>query len=206
MRELDSLFEAKRPSILGGLLDAISAALREMPNVESTELHRMADWCLWNMAAERGMGWPEGEFMRAYTENREAASAMALENSPVANEVTKLMDRCPEWEGTATELLYEFNAYADENLRRSRQWPNSAQKLSNDLTKAEPNLADIGIQVSRTRNKSRRQITITKKVVTLVTSSPDTEINAGFPWEGDADDAMTMLKGGMDWIDPENDF
>ena len=205
MRELDSLFEAKHPSILGGLLDAVSAALREIPHIESTELHRMADWCLWNMAAERGMDWPEGEFMKAYTENREAASAMALENNLVANEVTKLMDRCPEWEGTATELLYEFNAYADENLRRSRQWPNSAQKLSNDLTKAEPNLADIGIQVSRTRNKSRRQITITK-VVTLVTSSPEADSKSGSPWTDDADDAMTTTEGTEDWVDPDYDF
>jgi len=205
MRELDSLFEAKHPSILGGLLDAISAAIREIPNIESTELHRMADWCLWNMAAERGMGWPEGEFMTAYTENREAASTMALENSVVAGEIRKLMDRHSDWQGTATDLLDEINNYADENLRRSRQWPNSAQKLSNDLSKAEPNLADIGIQVSRTRNKSRRQITITK-VVTLVTSSPEADSNVCFSREDDADDEMTMLKGGMDWIDPENDF
>ena len=205
MRELDSLFEAKHPSILGGLLDAISAAIREIPNIESTELHRMADWCLWNMAAERGMGWPEGEFMTAYTENREAASTMALENSVVAGEIRKLMDRHSDWQGTATNLLDEINNYADENLRRSRQWPNSAQKLSNDLSKAEPNLADIGIQVSRTRNKSRRQITITK-VVTLVTSSPEADSNVCFSREDDADDEMTMLKGGMDWIDPENDF
>ena len=56
-------FEEALPGILGGLFDALSAALRELPNTELASLPRMADAALWVTAAEgrsggnRGRSW-----------------------------------------------------------------------------------------------------------------------------------------------------
>jgi hypothetical protein len=49
-------FEAARPGILGALLDAVAAAIREAPNVRLPMLPRMADFAEWSVAAERGLG------------------------------------------------------------------------------------------------------------------------------------------------------
>src|SRR3546814_20193809 len=55
-REYWTTFNQHRPSLLGALLDAASAALRELPNVRLPRVPRMADFAEWVTAAEPGLG------------------------------------------------------------------------------------------------------------------------------------------------------
>jgi len=71
--ELWGEFERKQPALLGALLDAVSSALRNEGRVHLDGFPRMADFAQWAVAAEPALGLQEGEFMRAYTGNREAA-------------------------------------------------------------------------------------------------------------------------------------
>jgi hypothetical protein len=57
-------FNAARPHILGGLLDALVHGLREMPFIELSHKPRMADFALWGCAVEGAFAEP-GVFMRA---------------------------------------------------------------------------------------------------------------------------------------------
>ena len=50
--ELFAAFEAKRPVILGALLDAVAAALRNLPKVKLDRAPRMADFAKWVTAAK----------------------------------------------------------------------------------------------------------------------------------------------------------
>src|SRR5262249_4514810 len=77
--ELFRDFEAVRPRVLGALLDAVSAGLRNRPRVRLTSKPRMADFALWVVAAEPALGWQSGAFLKAYTENRGQANELALE-------------------------------------------------------------------------------------------------------------------------------
>ena len=49
-------FEEARPRILGALLDAAAAGLRNLPNVTLDQLPRMADFAIWVSACERALG------------------------------------------------------------------------------------------------------------------------------------------------------
>ena len=52
--------QAAHPSLLGALLHAVSAGLREESRIELDELPRMADFAIWTTAAETGLPWEQG--------------------------------------------------------------------------------------------------------------------------------------------------
>ncbi len=147
-RRLWQSFDAARPRILGALLDAVVAGLANVNSVRMERLPRMADFALWAVACERGLGWQEGTFMDAYTTNRVSSHDTAIEASLVGSLVQSFMANRQSWEGTSTELLTEFEQIANESLRRRRDWPSSPRKVSGDLRRVAPNLRAGGINVS----------------------------------------------------------
>jgi hypothetical protein len=86
-------FEAKQPAILGALLTAVSSALANIQTVNLPSLPRMADFALWVTAAEPALGWKHGDFLEAYTGNREQANELALDAAII---VAPLRDWRPE--------------------------------------------------------------------------------------------------------------
>src|SRR5690606_538961 len=67
--EIVTAFEMVQPLIFGALLDALSAAQRELPHTQLDRLPRMADFAIWVTAAEGTLGWQRGDFMAAYKGN-----------------------------------------------------------------------------------------------------------------------------------------
>jgi len=156
-------FEAARPQILGALLSAVSSALKNVPTVKLEKKPRMADFAIWASAAEGELGFKEGEFINAYTNNRKEASDIALESSPVATEVYEFMRDKNKWEGTFGELLASLNARVSKGSRTGRTWPTSPKALSNELTRLKPNLRNAGITFHRLpREAGRRPIRLEK--------------------------------------------
>jgi len=127
--ELWRAFDVARPRLLGALLDATSAAIRELPHVRLEALPRMADFATWAVAGELALGLAPGAFLRAYADNRAASNSLALESSPVAPALAMLLQAQPEregvreWSGTAGELLAALEARTDDATRRLRSWP-----------------------------------------------------------------------------------
>jgi hypothetical protein len=80
--ELMREFYEARPRILGALLDAVSAGLRNYDTIRLEKLPRMADFAKW-AAAEPALGWKPGAFLRAYAANRDMANEMTLDASLV---------------------------------------------------------------------------------------------------------------------------
>ena len=158
-----SEFEADRPQILGALLNAVSAALKNLPTVKLEEKPRMADFAIWATAAENTAGFKEGEFIRAYDRNRKEGSDVALESSPIANGVYEFMQHKKLWKGTNGELLASLRIQVGADSHR-RAWPISPRALTNALARAQPNLRNIGITISRSREPGtgRRLITLEK--------------------------------------------
>lgn len=164
-REFYRKLESVRPQVLGALLDAVSAALRNLDKVELEELPRMADFAVWLAAAEEALPWEPGAFMEAYAGNRAEADEGALDNDPVAVAVRDLMADRAEWGGTATELYTAIAELVDEDVRRSRAWPSAPNSLSNRMKRIAPSLREAGIEYgderapggSRTRRKSLKK-------------------------------------------------
>jgi hypothetical protein len=106
-------FEDARPRILGALLDAVSAALRNRDTVMLTERPRMADFALWSCAAAPALGWTAEQFLQAYSHNIQSANDLVLEASPVAQAVLQMLEHQHFWEGTATQLLAVLQPYLE---------------------------------------------------------------------------------------------
>ena len=164
-REFYRELKAARPKVLGVLLDAVSAALRNLESTSLAELPRMADFAVWVAAAEDALGWEAGTFMRAYAGNRSAATELALDDDPVAVAVRRLLEKEDDWSGTSTELLAALGDLVDEETRRSKSWPAAANALSNRLKRIAPALREAGVEYedgrqpggSRTRKKSLKK-------------------------------------------------
>lgn len=140
-------FEKVRPRILGALLDAVSGAIRHLPEIErkkNPELSRLADFEQWAEAAELGLRLEPGEFVEAYRANREAATHVALESSPVVSALLRVLKKKTEIEATATQLL-DTLGWVDSEYKRQPGWPRTARVLSQILKRVAPNLRQIGI-------------------------------------------------------------
>ena len=112
-------FDAVAPRILGALLDAVSAAIRGLPDVRLDNPPRMIDYARWATAAEPGLGWRHGDFMAAYSENRAAATREAVESAAIGPVLVAMVDRDGEWSGTASDLLDEltYGGLATDEMR-----------------------------------------------------------------------------------------
>jgi hypothetical protein len=156
-------FERIRPRILGSLLDAVSAGLRNLPKVKIDMLPRMADFAKWVTACAPALGFSAEEFLDAYRANRAAASLTALESSPLVSYVVSVAES-GKWSGTATELLAKLEEEAPPNVTEHKSWPRTARGLSGILRRLAPNLRKIRVSVNLPDNPTggRRVITIKK--------------------------------------------
>jgi hypothetical protein len=154
-------FEAKRPAILGALLDAVSEALRSLETVKLERLPRMADFALWAAAAAPKLGYTQEEFLDAYAANRRAANELALDAALIVPPLRDLLaERGGAWRGTATSLLLDLAEHVDERTRKAPGWPTNGRAVSNALRRIAPNLRAVRVEVVFAREGKNRSRTI----------------------------------------------
>lgn len=162
-KEFWAEFERLRPRILGALLDAVSCALRRLPEIEQRadqDLSRMADFEQWATAAEPSLGLQPGEFVEAYRANRAEAGFVALESSPVVSALLKLVRKEPEVKMTATDLLDKLKYVDYDATSRDRNWPKTPRMLSSILRRVAPNLRQVGVTVAFTKEGNEKLVLI----------------------------------------------
>lgn len=169
--DLMAAYTKVRPQILGDLLDAVAAALRNLSSVKLDGLPRMADFALWASAAETAFGWDAGTFCRAYQGNRDSANEVALEASPIARPLLDLLEEQGEWGGSATELLTELEPKVTDQTKRQKSWPSNGRSMSGHLKRLSPNLRAAGWDVVFGREAKKRLVIIER---TKVCASPPT--------------------------------
>ena len=86
------LFNQAHPRILGAILDAVAMGLCNLPAVKLENPPRMADFAEWIVATEPALPWKVGDFMAAYTGNRDAGDDFALESSPIGGAIVELLN------------------------------------------------------------------------------------------------------------------
>ena len=137
-------FEEARPRILGALLDAATAGLRNLPDVKLDQLPRMADFAIWLSACEESLGMKPGEALGAYQSNCAEAHHLALESSPLYEPVAKLADE--GFSGTVAEL------HVAAQLHDERKYA-SFSTLAQGAQCAGQRTASDGKQSPRCRNR-----------------------------------------------------
>jgi len=143
-------FNATLPRIFGGLLDALSAALRNIDNVKLGRSPRMKDFARWAVAAESALGLKPGEFMQAYESNRDSANVATLEASTIGHPILTFMADKPSWQGTATELIQWLKVLprSDSDNGPAMSLPAGPREMRSALERIRPNLRQQGISVN----------------------------------------------------------
>lgn len=151
-------FEADLPAALGGLLDAVSCALRNIETTPVDRTARMADFAQWAAAASSQLGWTPEIFYATYANNRENAEDSILESSPVAMAIEALAKSQGEWTGTMGDL---FERIAPQPI--PREWPKNPRGLSGILRRYSPVLRGRGVEICMERiGKDRTRIVSVK--------------------------------------------
>jgi hypothetical protein len=145
-------FEADRPKMLGFVLDAMTAALRNKPDLVARagagelKLVRMADFALWVEGAAEVFGLEVGAFSAALSD--EAATLQAegalgdLLGETIARYFSAGNRERSVLEGHATEVLDVLRSL----LSDPSDLP-ASNKLKGALRRIEPGLGDLGITV-----------------------------------------------------------
>lgn len=170
--ELWRKFEAKRPYILGALLDALVEGLNRIDEIKLPTLPRMADFAEWGVATETAL-WKEGTFWDTYEGNRKDVVENVIESDPVASAILSMMEGNAEWGGTATELLDALEREVGERITKSKNFPKSPRNLSGRLTRAATFLRKKDIEIERGKEGRAGKRMIYIKVVNNLPGSLD---------------------------------
>ncbi|HEV7376814.1 MAG TPA: DUF3854 domain-containing protein [Pyrinomonadaceae bacterium] len=183
-------FEDIRPFVLGGLLDGVSHALRNIGSVHLEQKPRMADFALWATATEESLELESGAFISAFMGNRESANELALEASPIASTLIEFVQDQEKWEGKSSKLLEALNQRASDELRKQQGWPKRPNSLSGDIKRIAPNLRAMGIDSKMGRTKAGSSITLEcVNKTSSSSSSPSPSTESALTRESAGDDA-----------------
>jgi putative DNA primase/helicase len=151
-REFWVAFEAKRPLILGALLDAVAAGLRHLPDTVLENPPRMADFATWGEACASGFGWEPGEFLADYAENRRDAVTVAASASPLVPVIEVALGASglglEGFDGTAHELLSRLRDVCSEAQQKQRWFPGTDSQMGSGLRRIVSLLASRGIETT----------------------------------------------------------
>jgi len=150
----------RRPRILGALLDAAVAGLRNLPLVRLERPPRLADFALWVSACEEALGMKPEEVIAACQANSVEAQSLALETSPLYEPLVKLARE--GFTGTVAELHARLQTMVSDAMRRSVRWPKAPNGLGNALRRMATSLraARIELQFSRNDVLGRRVVSL----------------------------------------------
>ena len=148
--QLWTLVERAHPSILGGILDALSRALRLYDKIKVPRPPRLADFTRFGAAAAEALGYGAKQFIEAMRENVARQVEEVTSDDPVALAVRAFArDQAAPWAGTASELLMDMAEFAST---REEGWPKRAAELGRRLNVLRAPLADLGLRVWNERS------------------------------------------------------
>lgn len=155
--DLNAEFERDWPHIFGGLVAAVSMALRDYGHQRVDNLPRMADFTKWACAGCPALGYSAEEFLVAYRANLVEGLASGVDSSPVGRVLVDFIRSRGNWRGTSSELLRVLAQCRGADVRSSA-WPRSAKGLSGVLKRLAPALRALGVQIGDVRSAVARNI------------------------------------------------
>jgi len=159
------LFAREHPHLLGVLFDTLSKAIALKPSVKLSRRPRLADWGEYAAAVYEVMGWGAETFLKDWDEVVRVQNQATLDGSPVAQAIIKLMEEheeCSETSSKMHALLKEIAEAQGVDVARDKAWPKSARWLWRRIKEVLPLLVAAGIEASRGRDESAKQITLRK--------------------------------------------
>lgn len=195
-KELLARFMARRPSILGGMLDVIVQAKRLLPKMTFDWRPRWADAFELASAAAEVMGYGATRYRDAVRDNL-AARATRQNSShwqePALEAILSLMSAQGNFVGTPTDLLTAIAPYRPRNLgpAAEKKWPDSVVKLGLALNHIKADLEEAGVALSRKTPKGKTKITL-DWLTTAAPTAQEAVVADEEAHEADAIDTVTF--------------
>ena len=135
------------PSILGGVFNLLSLAMKLYPSVHLDSLPRMADFARWGFAVGEALGGLGQKFLDEYNENQGIQNKEALNTDLVAVLLVSFMEYRYEWEGRVSELYLSLKNFALQIgiNTNCKEFPRQPNGLSRRLNELRSNLQAAGI-------------------------------------------------------------
>jgi hypothetical protein len=163
--ELWERFEVEHPKLLGALFHVLSKAIALKPSIKLSRRPRLADWGEYAAAVYEVMGWGAETFLTDWDEVVKVQNQATLDGSPVAQAIIKFMEDKEEYTGTSSELHSKLKTVAAQlgvDVDRDKAWPKSARWLWRRIKEVLPLLVTAGIEATRGRDESAKQIALRK--------------------------------------------
>jgi hypothetical protein len=157
------LFAREHPRSLDALFDTLSKAIALKPSLKLSRRPRLADWGEYAAAVYEVMGWGAETFLKDWDEVVRVQNQATLDGSPVAQATIKFMEDKEEYTGTSSEMHSKLKVVAAQlgvDVDRDKAWPKSARWLWRRIKEVLPLLVAAGIEASRGRDESAKQITL----------------------------------------------
>lgn len=147
IREVYENFEKDRESILGGIFDVLSKAMRLYDSVKLESLPRMADFARWGYAIGEALGGYGTEFLDEYKKNQQSRNYEIINLDIVGWLIVQFMEERECWSGYAQELFNQLKEIAERNGIdfRSSEMPKQPNGLTRRMGAIKSNLEDVGI-------------------------------------------------------------
>ncbi|NEA43504.1 ATP-binding protein [Streptomyces sp. SID11385] len=184
--ELDAAYNAARPSVLGAILDLLSAVLAALPGVVLDNKPRLADFARVLAAVDQVNGWTT---LADYVAAAESVNTDALAGDVFGSALVKYLDEQGPFTGTAAQLLDLLPPPDGYHP----QWPKDATRASGRLKRIAPLLRTVGITYDdtqrtpdRTRQRLIRLVPVESTCISASAASAASETPAEQPEPADA--------------------
>jgi hypothetical protein len=157
------LFAQEHPALLGSLFHVLSRAIALKPSLKLSRRPRLADWGEYAAAVYEVMGWGAETFLKDWDEVVRVQNQATLDGSPVAQAIIKFMEDKDEYIATSSEMHSKLKVVATQlgvDVDRDKAWPKSARWLWRRIKEVLPLLVAAGIEASRGRDESAKQIVL----------------------------------------------
>lgn len=157
-------FGEEEPMLLGALFDTVSVAMGAYKDTPVPVKLRMADAARFAEAASAFLNWPPGELSEIWRANRAGSDEIVLESSIVAPALLEFLEGKDSWQGETAELHKILTEKVEENVRRSKEWPKTAQGMRSALDRLSEPLMSQGWKFKRLgrAHRGRRPIAFTR--------------------------------------------
>jgi hypothetical protein len=156
--EVISSMEAARPRLLGALLTAVSAGLRNQATTKLARMPRMADLAQWVESCVPVLpNWNREEFTNLLMRDREDQDAIILNDWPVFRYLKMILKDGGEFEDTVGGWLQDLDALRQEKSKGPRPygWPMSPRGLGTQLDRYHLALSRVNIMVNKSHRGKR---------------------------------------------------
>lgn len=181
-------FNAKLPTLVGALLDAIAGTLRHLSTIELDRMSRMADFTRIACAYAEYAGIGSKKMLSIIMRHASRQTEEVLQADPVATAILDFIKKQVCWTGSATELLKLLNETAPGP--RPEKWPRQPNNLMRQMKVLHTTLGEAGISVTRQKKgrKGDKQVTLEYKVKSPSASSAPSKlpIEGDFPADGNS--------------------